>query len=276
MMKKSMLIMTLLVLCLLTVTACGHPKIVGVKSLVAANASAQSKVKNYHMDGTVNMDIALDSEVLEDLPLDPKLPVNMTLAADAGTNTAHVTTEAGVSLFDQSVVLHTAEIYMDMENQVAYTKAGDSQEWEKVDDQKEQKEQLGLKELVSGIAVVGKTVLENTAFEESDEFYTLTMPAEKAGDLIADLNLLDSVDVGIADVQDITVEGGQIIYNVDKETLLVSSIQLKDVDVRGTGVYEDTAVDLKFPINADFQFSRYNELEEAEYAIPEEVKGTEE
>ena len=268
-MKKSILIMTLLALCLLTVTACGHPKIVGVKSLVAANASAQSKVKNYHMDGTVNMDIALDSEVLEDLPLDPKLPVNMTLAADAGTNTAHVTTEAGVSLFDQSVVLQTTEIYMDMENQVAYTKAGDSQEWEKVDDQKEQ---LGLKELVSGIAVVGKTVLENTAFEESDEFYTLTMPAEKAGDLITDLNLLDSVDVGIADVRDITVEGGQIIYNVDKETLLVSSIQLKDVDVRGTGVYEDTSVDLKFPINADFQFSRYNELEEAEYAIPEEVK----
>ena len=273
-MKKSMLIMTLLVLCLLTVTACGHPKIVGVKSLVAANASAQSKVKNYHMDGTVNMDIALDSEVLEDLPLDPKLPVNMTLAADAGTNTAHVTTEAGVSLFDQSVVLQTTEIYMDMENQVAYTKAGDSQEWEKVDDQKEQKEQLGLKELVGGIAVVGKTVLENTAFEESDEFYTLTMPAEKAGDLITDLNLIDSVDVGIADVRDITVEGGQIIYNVDKETLLVSSIQLKDVDVRGTGVYEETSVDLKFPINADFQFSRYNELEEAEYAIPEEVKGT--
>lgn len=272
-MKKSMLIMTLLVLCLLTVTACGHPKIVGVKSLVAANASAQSKVKNYHMDGTVNMDIALDSEVLEDLPLDPKLPVNMTLAADAGTNTAHVTTEAGVSLFDQSVVLQTTEIYMDMENQVAYTKAGDSQEWEKVDDQKEQKEQLGLKELVGGIAIVGKTVLENTTFEESDEFYTLTMPAEKAGNLITDLNLLDSVDVGIADVRDITVEGGQIIYNVDKETLLVSSIQLQDVDVRGTGVYEETSVDLKFPINADFQFSRYNELEEAEYAIPEEVKG---
>ena len=273
-MKKSMLIMTLLALCLLTVTACGHPKIVGVKSLVAANASAQSKVKNYHMDGTVNMDIALDSEVLEDLPLDPKLPVNMTLAADAGTNTAHVTTEAGVSLFDQSVVLQTTEIYMDMENQVAYTKAGDSQEWEKVDDQKEQKEQLGLKELVGGIATVGKTVLENTTFEESDEFYTLTMPAEKAGNLITDLNLLDSVDVGIADIRDITVESGQIIYNVDKETLLVSSIQLKDVDVRGTGVYEDTSVDLKFPINADFQFSRYNELEEAEYAIPEEVKGT--
>ena len=273
-MKKSILIMTLLALCLLTVTACGHPKIVGVKSLVAANASAQSKVKNYHMDGTVNMDIALDSEVLEDLPLDPKLPVNMTLAADAGTNTAHVTTEAGVSLFDQSVVLQTTEIYMDMENQVAYTKAGDSQEWEKVDDQKEQKEQLGLKELVGGIATVGKTVLENTTFEESDEFYTLTMPAEKAGNLITDLNLLDSVDVGIADIRDITVESGQIIYNVDKETLLVSSIQLKDVDVRGTGVYEDTSVDLKFPINADFQFSRYNELEEAEYAIPEEVKGT--
>ena len=78
--------------------------------------------------------------------------------------------------------------------------------------------------------------------------------------------------VGIADVRDITVEGGQIIYNVDKETLLVSSIQLQDVDVRGTGVYEETSVDLKFPINADFQFSRYNELEEAEYAIPEEVK----
>ena len=88
---------------------------------------------------------------------------------------------------------------------------------------------------------------------------------------MADLNLLERVDLGIADVRDITVEGGQIIYNVDKKTRLVSSVELKDVDVRGKGVYKGVSADLLFPTNGTFRFSRYNELEDSEYAIPEEI-----
>ena len=88
---------------------------------------------------------------------------------------------------------------------------------------------------------------------------------------MADLNLLERVDLGIADVRDITVEGGQIIYNVDKTTRLVSSVQLKNVDLRGKGVYKGVSADLLFPTNGIFRFSRYNELEDSEYAIPEEI-----
>ena len=119
--------------------------------------------------------------------------------------------------------------------------------------------------------MVGKTVLENAAFSETEEFYTVTMPADKAGDLMKDLRLLDQVDLGVGKITDISIEGGELVYNVDKETLLVSSIELKDVDIRGTGSYEEAAVGLKFPLNGTFRFSRYNELEESEYAIPEEV-----
>ena len=268
-----------LALTLPLLTGCGKPKVVGVKSLAAANISAQSKVKNYHMDGTADMDISLDPEQIaqesEDLAglldaVDLKLPVEMTMAADSGTDTAHVTTEAGVRLFGKSVDLQTAEFYIDMKNQAAHAKSGDSAEWKKTD---YQDHQLNLKQMAGGLAIIGKTVLENAAFEETDEAYTLTMPAEKAGDLIADMHLLDCVDVGIADVRDIAVEGGQIIYNVDKTTLLVSSIELKDVDIRGKGVYKGASVDLRFPANATFTFSRYNELEESEYAIPAEVRG---
>ena len=271
--KRSLIITITLAMCLMLLTACGHPKIVGVKSLVAANISAQSKVENYHMDGTVNMDIALDSEELAGLldSVDLKLPVEMTIDANAGKDTAHVNTEAGIRAFGKSVILQTVELYLDMENKTAYAKAGESAEWKKAD---YQDRQMNFKDLASGLAMVGKTVLENAAFEESDDFYTLTMPAEKAGELIADMHLLDQVDLGIADVRDITVEGGQLIYNVDKETLLVSTIKLKDVDVRGKGIYEGISVDLKFPINVSLQFSRYNELKEAEYAILEEVKNS--
>ena len=128
-----------------------------------------------------------------------------------------------------------------------------------------------LKNPAGGLAVVGKTVLENATFKETEEYYSLIIPAEKAGDLVADLHLLDRVDLGIADVHDITVEGGQIVYNVDKTTRLVSSVELKNVDVRGKGVYKGVSADLLAPTNGTFRFSRYNELEESEYAIPEEI-----
>lgn len=260
-----------LVLCLAFFVSCG-PKVTGVKSLVAANINAQSKVDNYHMDGEVDMKITLDSSGLQSLlgPANPKLPVEMTLAADSGTETAHVITEAGTKLFGNSVTLQTVEMYMDMKNKVVYAKAGEDAEWKKSE---AQEEQMDIRKLAGGLAIVGKSVLENATFGETEELYSLTMPAEKAGELVADLHLLDRVDLGIADVRDITVEGGEIRYNVDKETLLVSSIELDDVDIRGTGTYEDVAVDLKFPVNGSFRFTRYDELVETEYAIPAEVTG---
>ena len=259
--------------CLIFIVACDGPRVTGVKSLVAANVKAQSKVDNYHMDGKVNMDITLDpeqSDLLEDIleHVDIELPVKMTMGTDAGSESAHITTDATVKLFEKTVPVQTAEVYLDIKNTVAYTKTGDSTEWKQTGDEETQ---LELKDLAGGLAVIGKTVLENATFEETEEYYSLIIPAEKAGDLVADLHLLERVDLGIADVRDITVEGGQIIYNVDKTTRLVSSVELKNVDVRGKGVYKGVSADLLFPTNGIFRFSRYNELEDSEYAIPEEI-----
>ena len=272
--RRILIIAILAILCLIlslfVFTNVMRPKITGVKSLVAANIKAQSKVKNYHMDGDVNMDIALDYEELPPIldVLDLKLPVNMTLSADAGRDSAHVITDAKVTIFGEAVPVQSSELYLDMKDLAVYSKTGEPPQWKKSGNHADQ---MGFKELVGGIAVAGKTVLENAAFNETDEFYTLTIPAEKTGDLVKDLHLLDRVDLGIADVKDITVEGGEIVYNVDKTTFLVSSVELRNVDCRGKGTYEDVSVDLKFTINGAFLFSRYNELEKPDYAIPEEV-----
>ena len=278
-MKNKKLIIAIIVIacavigCLIFVVACDGPRVTGVKSLVAANVKAQSKVDNYHMDGTVNMDIALDpeqSDLLEDIleHVNIELPVEMTVDTDAGSGSAHITTDATVKLFGQSVPVKTAEVYLDIKNTVAYSRTGDSAEWKQTGDEETQ---LEFKELAGGLAVVGKTVLDNATFKETEEYYSLIIPAEKAADLVAELNLLERVDLGIADVRDITVEGGQIIYNVDKTTRLVSSVELKNVDVRGKGVYKGVTADLLAPTNGTFRFSRYNELEDSEYAIPEEI-----
>ena len=272
--RRALVIAILAVACLtlslLVFTNVMRPKVTGVKSLVAANIKAQSKVKSYHMDGDVNMDIALDYEELPPIldVLDLKLPVNMTLSADAGRDSAHVITDAKVTIFGEAVPVQSSELYLDMKDLAVYSKTGEPPQWKKSGNHADQ---MGFKELVGGIAVAGKTVLENAAFNETDEFYTLTIPAEKTGDLVKDLHLLDRVDLGIADVKDITVEGGEIVYNVDKTTFLVSSVELRNVDCRGKGTYEDVSVDLKFTINGAFLFSRYNELEKPDYAIPEEV-----
>ena len=276
--NKKLIIAIIAIACLVIgglifVVACDGPRVTGVKSLVAANLKAQSKVDNYHMDGTVKMDITLDpeqSDLLEDIleHVDIELPVKMTVGTDAGSDSAHITTDATVKLFGQSVPVQTAEVYLDIKNTVAYTKTGDSTEWKQTGDEETQ---LEFKDLAGGLAVVGKTVLDNATFKETEEYYSLIIPAEKAGDLVADLNLLERVELGIADVRDITVEGGQIIYNVDKKTRLVSSVELKNVDVRGKGVYKGVSADLLFPTNGTFRFSRYNELEDSEYAIPGEI-----
>ena len=278
-MKNKKLIIAIIVIacavigCLIFVVACDGPRVTGVKSLVAANVKAQSKVDNYHMDGTVNMDIALDpeqSDLLEDIleHVNIELPVEMTVGTDAGSESAHITTDATVKLFGQSVPVKTAEVYLDIKNTVAYSRSGDSTKWKQTGDEETQ---LEFKDLAGGLAVVGKTVLDNATFKETEEYYSLIIPAEKAADLVAELNLLERVDLGIADVRDITVEGGQIVYNVDKTTRLVSSVELKDVDVRGKGVYKGVSADLLAPTNGTFRFSRYNELEDSEYAIPEEI-----
>ncbi len=47
--------------------------------------------------------------------------------------------------------------------------------------------------------------------------------------------------------------------------------ELRDVECRGKGTYESVSVNLKFLINGSFLFSRYDELEEAEYTISAEV-----
>ncbi len=276
--NKKLIIAIIAIACLVIgglifVVACDGLRVTGVKSLVAANLKAQSKVDNYHMDGTVNMDIALDpeqSDLLEDIleHVNIELPVEMTVGTDAGSESAHITTDATVKLFEQSVPVQTAEVYLDIKNTVAYTKTGDSTEWKQTGDEETQ---LEFKDLAGGLAMVGKTVLENATFKETEKYYSLIIPAEKAADLVAELQLLERVDLGIADVRDITVEGGQIIYNVDKKTRLVSSVELKNVDVRGKGVYKGVSADLLFPTNGIFRFSRYNELEESEYAIPEEI-----
>lgn len=273
--KKRILIITILlvaclILGLIAFTTLMRPRITGVKSLIAANVRAQAKVKSYHMDGDVNMDITLEDEKFQALQsvLDLKLPVRMTLSADSGTETAHVITDAKVSILGKKVPVKTSELYLDMKNMAVYSKAGDPPQWKKSGDHADQ---LGFKELTGGITIAGKTVVDNADLDESDKFYTLTMPAEKTGDLVKDLHLLDRVDLGIADVSDITVEEGQIAYIVDKTTLRVHFIELKDVECRGKGTYEGASFDLKFMINGLFRFSRYNELKEEEYKIPPEV-----
>lgn len=270
-MKKRIVVVMLTVMVLLIpLTACGGPKITGVKSLVTANVASQAKVKNFHMDGNIDIDVTLDADELQALlgPVDLKLPVKMTVTADAGKDTAHTVTNASVSVLGKSLDVQTTEMYMDIGNGITYTKVGESKSWKKLEHPDAQPK---IKELVGGLAILGKTVLDNAVFSDAEEYYTLSMPAAVAGDLIEDLHLLDHVDLGIADVRDITVKNGQIVYNVDKETLLVSSIELQNVDIRGKGTYEEVSVDLKFPLDAVFTFSRYNELDPSEYAIPEEV-----
>lgn len=249
--------------------ACGGITINDAKSLAAANKEAQSKVENFHADSDIDINMSLGMEGLESLfgSGTMTVPMKMNISLDSGRESAHGNMSTDISFMGQSEKT-TAEIYCDLKNGKAYVKAEGSDEWE------ESEQSNDYAAMLNSISELSDDILENCEFKEEDNAYTLTMNAEVLGETIDDLGLLnDAQAAGEVDLSDLDIKSGQIVYSFDKETVLISKIDMDNIKIKASGSMEGTEYDLDMDMKGSYSFSKYGELKPADFEIPAEVTG---
>ncbi len=266
-MKGKLTLLTLaLALLLALLTACGGANITDAKSLAAANIKAQAAVENHHMDMNMDMTMAIDTERLKEAfgTSSLEMPVLMNVAVDSGRYTAHANTNMNVTIMEQETK-QQAELYLDMKNGITYAKADGVDAWKRAE------ETLDMSAMLNSLGRLEDSLLENAIYSESSDAYTLTLSADPMDEVIKDMDLLGSLRSAGLDVETLTVDGGQMVYTIDKNSLLITSIAMKDIDVTASGVLGGTSVDMSIPLDAEVTFSKYGELMPEDYEIPDDV-----
>lgn len=264
-----------LVLALGMLTSCGEGNKEGgatindVQSLVAANKVAQAAVKNFHMDGDMDMNTKMKMEGLgELLGMDElSMPMDIVISMDVGRETAHGDTNTSLDFMGQSQDV-AAEMYCDLKEGIVYTKTEGAEGWTK----KEQ--DMSSIDMASTISQMGAEVLEKAEFSSDAETYKLTLSAEALGDTIQDLGILNDFSSSGVEIKDLKLNDGSMIYSFDKETALVKTVEMRGIEMEATGSMEGYTMDVGIGMDGKYDFSKYDELSPTDHEIPDEVKKT--
>lgn len=259
--------LAVLIIGMLSACGDGSPQITDAKSLAAANKTAQEAVENYHMDMNMNMDVTMNLPGLEDMlgSSSIEVPTSMEMRMDSGKETAHANSSMSMTMMGQSMD-QDAEMYIDITNGTAYTKAAGTDTWQKSENS------IGMTDMTNSLSELGDDIMSEAVFSETEEDYTLTLDAAVLGEAIKEMDLLGSLDAAGMGLEDFSIDGGQLTYIFDKESVLIKKIEMNDVDVKASGDISGSTADMEMPINATFDFSKYNELSAADYEIPADVK----
>lgn len=256
------------------VAGCGggssEPQITDAASLAAANQEAQSTVESYHMDMDMNMDMTLRMDGIQEVMGTDSLtmPMTMTMSMDSGKQTAHATSNTKMELMGQSLD-QNAEMYIDIENAVTFSKAEGTEQWIK------SQTDSSMSDMMNSMADMSAEMLSQADFAETDSGYTLTLDAAVMGEAIKETNLFDSYSSAGMEFQEFNIDGGELIYTFDKDSVLVTKIEMKAVNVKARGDMQGTVVDMQVPITTTLDYSQYGEIDPEVYKIPEEVLGSE-
>ena len=247
----------------------GEAQITDAASLAAANQSAQAAAESYHMDMDMNMELTLKMDGLQEV-MDTEsltMPMTMKMSMDAGKETAHADSNTSMSLMGQSMD-QDAEMYIDMANGVTYTKAKGSDGWEKTETDS------SMSDMMNSVAEMSADLLAKAEYAETDSGYTLTLDAAEMGEALKETNLFGSYSEAGMEFKEFNINGGEIVYTFDKESALITKIEMKAVDVKAKGDMQGTAIDMQVPITTTIEYSQYGEIEPAAYEIPADVTGS--
>ena len=264
--SKIIILIAALVFTLGTLTSCGGPSITDAKSLVAANKAAQEAVKNFHMDGDLDMEMKMKMEELQALlgTAELSMPMKMEMSMDMSKETAHGTTKTDVTTLGQTQSVD-AEMYCDIKEGIVYTKTDASNTWVKSN------QEINTADMVESLAGAGDELLEKAEFSSDDDSYKLTLSAEVLGESINDLGLMNDIGSAGMEIKDLNMSEGTIVYTFDKETVLMKKVEMDDVKVTANGTMDGTSLDMDIDMDAEYEFSKYDELDPKDYEIPEDV-----
>ena len=250
---------------------CGGSKaqITDAVSLAEANQAAQQAAKNYHMDMDMDMEATIKMDGLKDVMGTDSLtmPMSITMSMDSGKETAHATSNTKMTMLGQSID-QNAEQYIDIKNGVTYTKAEGTNQWTKTESD------ASMSDMMDSMSKMSKDMLSKAEFAETEDSYTLTLDAEVMGDMIKELGLFDSISSADMELEEFSIDSGQIVYTFDKESALLTKSEIKELDVKAKGTEQGISADMQIPVSATMEYSHYGELDPKDYEIPSDVTGS--
>lgn len=259
------LIAASIVLCIGMFTACGSG-INDAQSLNEASKTAQEAVKNFHMDSTVEMKVGYD---LGDGSASSsgafEMPMKMKTTLDSSKETAHGRTDVEMTFMGQGAS-QGAEVYCDMTNNCVYTKADGTTQWIASN------QDADMAKIATSASEMSDAVLKKAEFKEEDDEYVLTVAAKDMGDVINETGLAGSMGSGGVNFSDLAIDGGTITYKYFKDSQLLKSMEMDDVSLKATAAVQGQNVKMNVKMDADYKFSKYDEVDASAYEIPDEVK----
>ena len=195
------------------------------------------------------------------------MPMSITMSMDSGKETAHATSNTKMTMLGQSID-QNAEQYIDIKNGVTYTKAEGTNQWTKTESD------ASMSDMMDSMSKMSKDMLSKAEFAETEDSYTLTLDAEVMGDMIKELGLFDSISSADMELEEFSIDSGQIVYTFDKESALLTKSEIKELDVKAKGTEQGISADMQIPVSATMEYSHYGELDPKDYEIPSDVTGS--
>ena len=192
------------------------------------------------------------------------IPIDVTMSVDVGKDTAHADMDMNVSMLGQKMS-EKGEMYLDVKEGCTYTKMDSDSGWTKSDSEDGD----------MFTQLFDEKDLENVdwdkmEFKKADDGYVVTGPVEAFGDgFITDSTSAYFDDM---DVDDFSLDGGDVEFKFNKKCVMTEA-SIKDLTMTGKSELDSDMGDMDTTITLDatFKYSKFNEVDEDDYAIPKKV-----
>ena len=269
---KIFALMMSLVLVIGVLSACSLMGPKNAKECFEKNLSASAGLESYHMDVDMEMgmnmsfsDPTVAAQFEEFMGVKAfDIPIDVTMSVDVGKDTAHADMDMNVSMLGQKMS-EKGEMYLDVKEGCSYTKMDSDDGWTKSD----------LEDGDMFTQLFDEKDLENVdwdkmEFKKTDDGYVVTGPVEAFGDgFITDST---SAYLDDMDVNDFSLDGGDVEFKFNKKCVMTEA-SIKDLKMTGKSELDSDMGDMDTTITLDatFEYSKFNEVDEDDYAIPKKV-----
>ena len=269
---KIFALMMSLVLVIGVLSACSLMGPRSAKDCFEKNLSASAALDSYHMDVDMEMgmnmsfnDPTVAAQFEEFMGVKTfDIPIDITMSVDVGKDTAHADMDMSLSMLGQKMS-EKGEMYLDAKEGCTYTKMDSDNGWTKSDSEDGD----------MFTQLFDEKDLENVdwdkmEFKKTDDGYVVTGPVEAFGDgFITDST---SAYLDDMDVDDFSLDSGDVEFKFNKKCVMTEA-SIKDLTMTGKADLGSDMGDMNATITLDatFEYSKFNEVDEDDYAIPKKV-----
>ena len=254
-------------LCLFSSCSLLGPK--SAEDVIEKYKANQEDFENCNMKGKLNMNMTMSSKDKELTELAGttsfEIPVVVDFDVDAGKDSSYGRLDMKLSFMGVSES-QKIEMYIDNRENLAYLRAEDG-DWVKED--------LDSDESVTSFADLndlGSDIWKDFDFKKTDNGYVLSASSK----VIKDSDMFNSITGTLGDdtISNFDLsEDGEIVYEFDKHCNL-TKVNMSEIKLKGKTAETDLlgSFDCEADLDVSVNLSKYNELKESAYEIPDKIK----